>query len=46
MPGICFFMAPPRSKRASELRLALALSLGLAVIMISFALIAKHFGAA
>jgi len=39
-------MATRPSQRASELRLALALSFGMAVVMFSFAFIAKHFGAA
>jgi hypothetical protein len=44
--GTYFCMAPRTSQRASELRLALALSFGLAVVMFSFAFIAKHFGGA
>jgi hypothetical protein len=38
-----FFMATRPSKRAIELRLALTLSAGLAVVMFSFVFIAKHF---
>jgi hypothetical protein len=36
-------MASERSKRTTELQLALGLSAGLAVILFSFALVAKHF---
>jgi hypothetical protein len=36
-------MAPRRSKRVTELRRALWLSLGLALVMFSFALVAKHY---
>jgi hypothetical protein len=36
-------MAPRKSKRAAELRLALGFSLGLAIVMFSFVLVAKKF---
>jgi hypothetical protein len=36
-------MAPRRSKRATELQLALGFSVGLAIVMFSFVMVAKNF---